>query len=62
MSSVLKSIHHFEHRFDACAERLAFRHPYAAVLVMFIVMPVFILLAVAALTTIVTLPFTLLFM
>ena len=36
MSSILKSIHKLEDRFDNRAERFAFRHPHAAVLAMFI--------------------------
>ena len=45
MSSILKSIHKLEDRFDNRAERFAFRHPHAAVLAMFIGLPVFILAA-----------------
>ena len=52
MSSILKSIHKLE-------ERFAFRHPHAAVLAMFIGLPVFILAAVSLLTVLVTLPVTL---
>ena len=50
MSSILKSIHKLEDRFDNRAERFAFRHPHAAVLAMFIGLPVFILAAVSLLT------------
>lgn len=59
MSSILKSIHKLEDKFDNRAERFAFRHPHAAVLAMFIGLPVFILAAVSLLTVLVTLPVTL---
>ena len=59
MSNILKSIHKLEDKFDNRAERFAFRHPHAAVLAMFIGLPVFILAAVSLLTVLVTLPVTL---
>ena len=53
MSNILKSIHKLEDKFDNRAERFAFRHPHAAVLAMFIGLPVFILAAVSLLTVLV---------
>ena len=61
MTALLKSIHKFEDKFDRRAERFAFRHPYLAFFAMFIGMPIFILAAVAACTTVVTLPLALIF-
>lgn len=56
MTAILKSIHKFEDQFDRSAERFAFRHPCFAFLVMFIGMPIFILIAVAACTTVIAFP------
>ena len=56
MTAILKSIQSFEDRFDRSAEHFAFHHPYLAFLVMFIGMPIFILIVVAACTTIITFP------
>lgn len=56
MTTVMKSIHKMEKRFDERAERFAFHHPYLACLVMFIGVPSFILIAVAATTMLITFP------
>lgn len=53
--------HRIEQRFDYCAERFAFYHPYAALLAMFIGIPVLILLAVTASTLILSFPMAYLF-
>ena len=55
MSNILRSIHKLEDRFDNRAERFAFRHPHAAVLAMFIGLPVFSLAVVSLLIVLVTL-------
>ena len=46
MAAIWDSIHNFENKFDRYAERFALRHPYLAVFVMFIGVPLFILIAV----------------
>lgn len=56
MTAIVKSIHKFEDDFDRKAERFAFHHPYLAFVTMFIGMPLFILMAVAASTTVLALP------
>lgn len=56
ISKIFKSIHNFENKFNRSAERFAFHHPYLAFFAMFIGMPIFILIAVAASTTLIMLP------
>ena len=56
MTAVLKSIHRFEDKFDRSAEHFTFLYPYLAFPAMFIGMPIFILIAVAACTTIIAFP------
>lgn len=56
MTAIFKSIRKIEDKFDRCAERFSFHHPYLAFFAMFAVMPAFILLVVAACTTVITLP------
>lgn len=62
MAAIWQSIHEFEDKFDRCAGRFALRHPFLAFLAMFIGMPVFILLSVAAATMLIAIPVTWLFM
>ena len=52
MTAIFKSIRKIEDKFDRCAERFSFHHPYLAFFAMFAV----ILLVVAACTTVITLP------
>lgn len=61
MTAIIKSIHKMENRFDKTAECFAFHHPCLAFLAMFIGMPIFILFAVAACTTLAVLPLALIF-
>lgn len=56
MTAIIKSIHKFEDDFDRKAERFAFHHPYIAFAMMFIGIPLFTLMAVAASTTVLILP------
>lgn len=56
MTAIIKSIHKFEDDFDRKAERFAFHHRYIAFVMMFIGIPLFILMAVAASTTVLILP------
>ena len=58
MKEILRSIHKLEDRFDRRAERFAFFHPCLAYLTMFIGVPVFIFMAVAASTMLLALPVT----
>lgn len=60
MTAMIKSIHNIEEHFDRGAERFAFHHPYLAFLAMFLLVPVFILLAVSLCTVLVMLPAVLL--
>lgn len=59
MTAILKSIRKIEDKFDKHAERFVFCHPYLAFGAMFIGMPLFILIAVSACTTVVALMFSL---
>ena len=61
MPAIKESLHRFEARFDQRAERFSFRHPHLAFLAMFIVLPIFTLIAVTASNTLITMPFALLF-
>ena len=56
MTAIIKSIHKFEDDFDRKAERFVFHHPYIAFVMMFIGIPLFVLMAVAASTTVLILP------
>lgn len=56
MTAIIKSIHKFEDDFDRKAERFAFHHPYIAFVMMFIGIPLFTLMEVAASTTVLILP------
>ncbi len=56
MTTIWKSIRNFEDKFDRKAERFALHHPYLAFFAMFTGMPFFILIVVAVLTTLITLP------
>lgn len=57
MTALIRSIHQAGERFDRQAERMAFRHPYIAILVMFIGIPIGILIAVALLTMLASMAF-----
>ena len=61
MAAIMKSIRCFEDKFDCKAEYFAFSHPYLAALAMFIGVPAFILAVVAACTTLIILPFAVIF-
>ena len=61
MTTVLKSFHKLINQFDKCTERFALHHPYLAFIAMFVGMPMFILGAVAASTTLIMLPFAFIF-
>lgn len=50
MTNLLKSIHQISHQMDVQTERLAFRHPVYALLLMVIGLPILTLLAVAVCT------------
>lgn len=54
MATFIKYIHQIGEKFDYQAQGMAFRHPYTTIFVMFIVIPICILLAVALLTMLVT--------
>ena len=56
MTAISKSIRKFEDKFDRGAERFVFHHARLAFLAMFIGMPIFILIAVSACTTIIAFP------
>ncbi|MDO4295875.1 MAG: hypothetical protein Q4D90_06925 [bacterium] len=56
MSTILKSIHKLENKFDRSAERFTFRHPYLAYLLMFVGIPLFILMAVTICTMLIAFP------
>lgn len=56
MTAIIKSIHKFEDDFDRKAEQFAFHHPYIAFVMMFIGIPLFTLMEVAASTTVLILP------
>lgn len=56
MTAIIKSIHKFEDDFDRKAERFAFHHQYIAFVMMFIGIPLFTLMAVAASTTVLIFP------
>lgn len=58
MTTLIKSIHKYEDKFEKKAERFTFHHPYFA---LFIGMPIFTLIAVAAGTTVIALPLSLIF-
>ena len=57
MTAFIKSMQKAEKKIDRCAERFIWRHPLLGLLAMFIGVPVFILLAVASSTILLTLPF-----
>ena len=59
MTTLIKSIHKYEDKFEKKAERFTFHHPYFAFL--FIGEPIFTLIAVAAGTTVIALPLSLIF-
>lgn len=61
MTAILKSFHRFEYKFDKQAERFTFHHPFLSYFIMFIGMPIFILLSVAACTALIALPMALIF-
>lgn len=61
MTTLIKSIHKYEDNFEKKAERFTFHHPYFAFLALFIGMPIFTLIAVAASTTVIALPLSLIF-
>ena len=48
MTTLIKSIHKYEDKFEKKAERFTFHHPYFAFFALFIGMPIFTLIAVAA--------------
>lgn len=48
MTTMIQAIHQLENRFDRHAESFTFHHPYLAFFAMFIGMPIFILMVVAA--------------
>ena len=54
MTTLIKSIHKYEDKFEKKAERFTFHHPYFG-------MPIFTLIAVAAGTTVIALPLSLIF-
>ena len=54
--AIWDSIRNFENKFDRYAERFALRHPYLAVFVMFIGVPLFILIAVVVSTMLIAVP------
>lgn len=56
MAAIWDSIRNFENKFDRYAERFALRHPYLAVFVMFIGVPLFILIAVVVSTMLIAMP------
>ena len=56
MTTLIKSIHKYEDKFEKKAERFTFHHPYFAFFALFIGMPIFTLIAVAAGTTVIALP------
>ncbi|MDO4454629.1 MAG: hypothetical protein Q4B90_09055 [Eubacteriales bacterium] len=61
MTTILKSIHKAEEKFDRRAEGFAFHHPLLAFFAMFVGMPFLILSLVLISTIVVVLPFTFLF-
>lgn len=61
MTTLIKSIHKYEYKFEKKAERFTFHHPYFAFFALFIGMPIFTLIAVAAGTTVIALPLSLIF-
>ena len=56
MNASVKWIYKFESRFDKCAKRFIFHHPFIAFLVMFIGAPIFIIIVVAAFSILITFP------
>lgn len=56
MTSFMKSFRKLEMKFDRNAEWFASHHPCFAFIAMFIGLPAFILLSVALVTTIITIP------
>ena len=56
MTTIVKTIYKFQDKFQRGAERFIFRHPYFVFLAMFMGMPIFILIAVAAWAAIITFP------
>ena len=61
MTTLIKSIHKYEDKFEKKAERFTFHHPYFAFFALFIGMPIFTLIAVAAGTTVIALPLSLIY-
>lgn len=61
MKKIMKSIYKTEHRFNAAAESFFFHHPFLGYLAAVIGMPIFIIMAVFAGTTILAFPLMLLF-
>ncbi len=61
MTKILISIHKAEDRCNAAAQRFFSHHPVLGYLTAFIGIPVFILVAVFVFTTILALPFALIF-
>ena len=57
MRAILKSFHRIEETFDRKAEAFALRHPFLAVWVMFVGMPVMLLLTVSLSTMVLVMPF-----
>ena len=47
MTTLIKSIHKYEDKFEKKAERFTFHHPYFAFFALFIGEPIFTLIAVA---------------
>lgn len=45
MTTLIKSIHKYEDKFEKKAERFTFHHPYFAFFALFIGMPIFTLIA-----------------
>ena len=59
MLTVFKTIHEFDKRIEAPAERFAFKHPYISFLTLFIGIPICVLTAVFFFTAIITVPIAL---
>ncbi len=61
MSAIIKLIHSFENKFDSHARQFTIHHPILALIAMFVIMPIFILITVAACTTAIAFPMAWLF-
>lgn len=61
MSAIFKSIHEFDKRIEARADRFSFKHPYLSYFALFIGMPICVIAAVFFFTVIITVPIALIF-